>query len=166
MTSQDGLFTSLKLVQLDHLVQNVAELAYDGLQQLTTRLPAEPDAERRRLLLENLHATRQRLQRLDVLLQWCNKAPAVAESCGVLQVAAAHSAAFRDAADQLAFLYAELEDLKAPPYDVPSAALVLQTGEKCSLPCFDSSTRWKGGSNVLVDCCQEIGWKEGQSRIL
>jgi len=89
---------------------------------------------RKRALLLHLAATRQRLQRLDVLLQWCHKATAVAECKRVLEVAAQHSDALRHSADQLAYLHGEILDMAAPPYDVPTALHVLQTGGRRQLP--------------------------------
>lgn len=38
--------TSLRLVQLDHLIQSATEEAYTQLQQLLTELPAQTDAEK------------------------------------------------------------------------------------------------------------------------
>lgn len=46
----------------------------------------------------------------------------------IVQDAANHGSALRDTADQLAFLYGELEDFKAPLYDVPTALQLLETG--------------------------------------
>lgn len=46
----------------------------------------------------------------------------------LLEVAANHGSALRDAADQLAYLWGELEDAKAPAYDVATALHVLETG--------------------------------------
>jgi hypothetical protein len=71
---------------------------------------------------------RQRLQRLDVVVQWSHKARAVAECQRVLEVADSHATAFRDTADQLAYLHGELEALKSPAYDLATAVHVLQTG--------------------------------------
>lgn len=56
------------------------------------------------------------------------QARAVVECGRVLDVAARHAGACREAADQLAFLHAELEALRAPAWDVPTAADVLLTG--------------------------------------
>ena len=46
----------------------------------------------------------------------------------LLEVASNHGAALRDAADQLHYLWGELEEAKAPAYDVPTAVHVLETG--------------------------------------
>ncbi len=56
------------------------------------------------------------------------QARAVVECGRVLDVAARHAGAMREAADQLAFLHGELEALRAPAWDVPTAADVLLTG--------------------------------------
>ncbi|KAK9826373.1 hypothetical protein WJX81_004551 [Elliptochloris bilobata] len=108
--------------------------AYGGLRQLSERLPGEPDGERKRALLAHLHSTKQRLLRLLVVAQWANKARAVVECGRVLDVAARHAGACREAADQLAFLHGELEALRAPAWDVPTAADVLLTGGYQLLP--------------------------------
>jgi len=56
------------------------------------------------------------------------QARAVVECGRVLDVAARHAGAMREAADQLAFLHGELEALRAPAWNVPTAADVLLTG--------------------------------------
>ena len=60
----------------------------------------------------------------------------------------------RDAADQLAYLYGELEDVKAPLYDVPTAVQVLETGV----------WQWRGGRPRYAACrrrnterCEALG---------
>lgn len=63
---------------------------------------------RKRDLLAYLHATRQRLLRLQVLAQWGNMAPAAAAVSRVLDGAAHQAAAARDAADQLAVAHAHI----------------------------------------------------------
>lgn len=84
--------------------------------------------------MHHLHATRQRLQRLHILLQWCHKAPAVAESRRVLEAAAQHRLAIKDASAQLAYLKQELDFSAVPAYDVMTAMHVLQTGTYDLLP--------------------------------
>jgi hypothetical protein len=91
-------------------------------------------SSRKRALLQHLNATKQRLHRLQVLLQWCHKASAVAECKRVLEVASSHANAFREAADQLVYLHGELIHSKAPAYDVPTAVHVLSTGGYTALP--------------------------------
>ena len=56
------------------------------------------------------------------------QARVVAEVGRLLDVAARQAGACREAADQLAFLHAELEDARTPAYDVHTALHVLQTG--------------------------------------
>ena len=68
---------------------------------------------RKRLLLRHLHATRQRLLRLHVVTAWSSKANAMANVARVLDVCGRHTDALRDAADQLAYLHAELGGLQA-----------------------------------------------------
>ena len=151
-------FTSLRLVNLDHIVENLAEEAYKDLQRTLNGLKTESSDEdksvalhcitlhccfltyrpppfssflyscRKRTLLHHLNATKQRLLRLNILIQWCHKSPAVAECKRVLEVSSTHVAAFRDAADQLAYLHGELLHTKAPAYDVPTAMHVLGHG--------------------------------------
>lgn len=89
---------------------------------------------RKRSLLRHLNATKQRLHRLQILLQWCHKASAVAECKRVLEVSSTHANAFRDAADQLVYLHGELIHSKAPVYDVPTAIHVLSSGGYAALP--------------------------------
>jgi hypothetical protein len=67
-------------------------------------------------------------------VRWCNKAPAVGGCKQLLDVAARHADALRDAADQLAYVRGELGDGAAPPYDVPTALHVLQRGGHHQLP--------------------------------
>ena len=52
----------------------------------------------------------------------------------MLEVTASHNEAFRDSADQLAFLHGELLASKAPWYDIPSAMHILQQGGYLLLP--------------------------------
>lgn len=75
-----------------------------------------------------LHATRQRLLRLLVLVQWAHKARAVSEISRVLAATTMHTTALRDAADNLAYLHAELEGTAAAHRDVATAMHVLSTG--------------------------------------
>ena len=56
----------------------------------------------------------------------------MAEVGRLLDVAARQAGACREAADQLAFLHAELEDARAPAYDVHTALHVLQTGTEAT----------------------------------
>lgn len=155
----DTHLSSLRLVQLDQLLQTTVEQAYSQVQQLAAELPSLQDGERyecsaysspctlepcfiilfyhkikrpsftnrKRALLSHLHATRQRLQRLHILVQWCHKAPAVAECKRVLEVAAQHALAIKDTAGQLTYLKGELDYSAVPPYDVMTALHVLQT---------------------------------------
>ncbi len=103
---------------------------------LTARpaLPFSFSFHRKRALLQHLNATKQRLHRLQILLQWCHKASAVAECKRVLEVSSTHANAFRDAADQLVYLHGELVHSKAPAYDVPTAIHVLSSGGYAALP--------------------------------
>ncbi len=80
-------------------------------------------------LVAYLHATRQRLLRLLVLVQWAHKARAVSEVSRVLGTAANHANALRDAADNLAYLHSELEATAVAHHDVATAMHVLQSGE-------------------------------------
>ncbi|GAB4814308.1 hypothetical protein N2152v2_001354 [Parachlorella kessleri] len=131
---QAGLLTALHLVELPVVVDNVVEQAHAGLQQLSSSLPSLSDEERKRALLRYLHGSRQQLQRLHVAVAWSNKAKAVAEVKRLLEVASSHTSALRDAADQVAYLWGELEDGKAPLYDVPTAVQVLESGAYKLLP--------------------------------
>lgn len=62
----------------------------------------------------------------------------VAEVARIFDVAARQGSACSDAADQLAYLHAELQDSRAPPYDVATALEIQQTGAQlasCKEPC-------------------------------
>jgi hypothetical protein len=140
---------------------------------------------RKRSLLRHLHATRQRLLRLHVVTAWSSKANAMANVARVLDVCGRHTDALRDAADQLAYLHAELGSLQARigamPWLVPcaSSAVASASGAHIAalslspLPCF---TRWPeaGGlaaiymktcGSSLTDViqppmlCSEPGWR-------
>ncbi|KAL3156281.1 hypothetical protein ABBQ32_012554 [Trebouxia sp. C0010 RCD-2024] len=119
---------ALQLVQLGQLVDNVAESAYKGLQNLGQTLPRLPDEDRKRALLLHLHGTRQRLLRLHVLIEWSNKAAATKEVGKVLAKARNHADSIRQAADQLFFLNQELQASSVPVHDVHTARQVLETG--------------------------------------
>ena len=75
------------------------------------------------------------------------QARVVAEVGRALDVAARQADACREAADQLAFLHGELEDGRAPAYDVHSALEVLQTGARprcpvlCPVPIVDKQSQ-------------------------
>lgn len=49
----------------------------------------------------------------------------------ILDTAKGHADALRVAADHLAYLHEELEDMRAPAYDIPTAIQILQTGRLC-----------------------------------
>ena len=85
-------------------------------------------------MLQQLHAARQRLQRLGVVVGWSAKARAVAECRRVLEAVAAHQGALQDAADQLAYLHGELSWTNPPAYDVATAAHVTAQGTYDLLP--------------------------------
>lgn len=78
--------------------------------------------------MSQLHASRQQLQRLGVVVAWSAKARAVAECRRVMQAAAVHAAALQDAADQLAYLHSELTATAAPAYDIATAVQVTEQG--------------------------------------
>ncbi|KAK9792764.1 hypothetical protein WJX73_010263 [Symbiochloris irregularis] len=90
--------------------------------------------DRKRGLLLHLHKTRQRLLRLHVLVSWYHRAKVLREAGRVLDITHGHAEAMRMAADHLAFLHNELEDTRAPAYDVPTALEILQTGAYDLLP--------------------------------
>lgn len=125
-------------VQLDHLVQNVAEAAYEDLKILIATLSSQSSdsdvvQDPARALLMHLHATRQRLVKLHILLQWCHKAPAMAECKRIIEVCASHIAALKDTASQLGSLSREFSGpgfVVAPSYDVPTAMHVLNKGSR------------------------------------
>ena len=50
------------------------------------------------------------------------------EAGRIMDITKAHADAMRVAADHLAYLHNELEDMRAPAYDVATALEVLQTG--------------------------------------
>jgi hypothetical protein len=61
-----------------------------------------------------------------------------------LDVAAAHGASYRESADQLAFLHAELEGLRGPAHDVDTALDVLGTGVQTHLQTQPGRGMWLG----------------------
>lgn len=127
--------TGLHLVELPNVLQNVVEEAYSGIQSVVCNLPDLSADEGWRLLLQHLHSVRQRLQRLDILVQWCHKARAVSECGSVLAAAAAHIAALRAAADELAFsCHGLIEDLTVPCFDIYTSLSVLGSGTYKMLP--------------------------------
>ncbi|KAH7617263.1 putative mediator of RNA polymerase II transcription subunit 14 [Nannochloris sp. 'desiccata'] len=149
-------FTSLRLVQLDHLIENATEEAYKDLQNIASSLLNQSDDAKKRSLLQHLNATKQRLHRLQILLQWCHKASAVAECKRVLEVSSTHASAFREAADQLVYIHGELIHSKAPVYDVFTAIHVLSSGGYAALPTIIESelkvvAPGKGKTNTITN---------------
>ncbi|KAL6771468.1 hypothetical protein ACKKBG_A26500 [Auxenochlorella protothecoides x Auxenochlorella symbiontica] len=126
--------TSLSLVELRALLLEAVRQAHDGLHAVAGALPGLEDSERKRALTSQLHASRQQLQRLGVVVAWSAKARAVAECRRVMQAAAVHAAALQDAADQLAYLHSELTATAAPAYDIATAVQVTEQGSYNLLP--------------------------------
>ncbi|KFM25071.1 Putative mediator of RNA polymerase II transcription subunit 14 [Auxenochlorella protothecoides] len=126
--------TSLSLVELRALLLEAVRQAHDGLHAVAGALPGLEDSERKRALMSQLHASRQQLQRLGVVVAWSAKARAVAECRRVMQAAAVHAAALQDAADQLAYLHSELTATAAPAYDIATAVQVTEQGSYNLLP--------------------------------
>jgi hypothetical protein len=134
-----------RLVPLDHLVQNVAEAAYDDLKALLATLSSQTSdsdgavgtqvQDPAGAVLVHLHATRQRLVRLHILLQWCHKARAMAECKRVVEVCTFHLAALKDTANQLSGLTKELSYgfTTVPAYDVATAMLVLNSSSRYNI---------------------------------
>lgn len=92
-------------------------------------------SRRKQALLKHLHSSRQRLQRLDVLAQWCHKAKAVAYCANVLSVSSSHTAALKSAADDLAFnCHGLITDIAAPRFDVSTAMHIFGSGIYTPLP--------------------------------
>lgn len=57
------------------------------------------------------------------------QAKVVGEAGKILDIAKGHADAMRVAADHIAYLHNELEDTRAPAYDVATALEILQTGQ-------------------------------------
>ncbi|CAD7695460.1 unnamed protein product [Ostreobium quekettii] len=121
-------------IKLNELAERLVHGAYSGLQDVLQRLPSMPEADRPIELLQYLHQTRQQLLRLRMATQWANKAKAVNTCARAWGVAGQHSDSFRAAADSLAYLHEELQEIAIPAYDVHTAWETLTTGSYSLLP--------------------------------
>jgi len=74
--------------------------------------------EKNKAILKSLHETKQKLFRLDVLLQWSHKAAASLQCKKVLDVCRQDGEGLVNSADQLAYLHSELLHSRMPLFDV------------------------------------------------
>eukprot|EP00850_Spirogloea_muscicola_P023095 SM000328S12465 [mRNA] locus=s328:100149:110500:- [translate_table: standard] len=92
------------------------------------------DGARKLALLKFLFRARQRLLRLLVLVKWCAQLPLLGRCQQLLDTLANHDGSLTSAADSLWLLHLELQQARAPPYDVLTAIEVLGTGSFSRLP--------------------------------
>lgn len=86
-----------------------------------------------------LHEAKQKLMRLDILLQWSHKAKAAVQCKRVLDSCQQDGDAMVATADQLAYLHSELLHTRAPIFEVPLSFRILRDGDFQLLP----SRIWK-----------------------
>ena len=129
-------FSALSLVRLDQVVAHVVEQAYDDVVKAmamagtTTTEGREGELEEdglglglerkagRRLAVA-LMTARQKLSRLDILMQWASlKWEASVQCARMLAACAEEEQALVAAADQLAYLHSELLHTRTPLFDV------------------------------------------------
>lgn len=90
-------------------------------------------------MLQVLHEAKQKLMRLDILLQWSHKAKAAVQCKRVLDSCQQDGDAMVATADQLAYLHSELLHTRAPIFEVPLSFRILRDGDVQLLP----SRIWK-----------------------
>ncbi|KAJ1255868.1 hypothetical protein BS78_K146700 [Paspalum vaginatum] len=137
-------------VELGAVVRRAAEESYLALRDLVEKSQAEAegkgisvganggwqrsDTEKKIDLLKFITRTRQRMLRLHVLAKWCQQVPLVHYCQQLGSTLSSHETCFTQTADSLFFMHHELQDARAPMFDVPSAIEVMLTGGYQRLP--------------------------------
>jgi mediator of RNA polymerase II transcription subunit 14 len=121
-------------VSLQLLGVQAAEDGYRQLAALAEGLPGRPEDERRRELMRALHALRQRLLRLLVLVRWSPRAESTLQFYKVREALANRDATFHDVATRLVAVHhtAAME----PVYDARTALRVLACERLCNAECL------------------------------
>ncbi|WVZ64079.1 hypothetical protein U9M48_013648 [Paspalum notatum var. saurae] len=137
-------------VELGAVVRRAAEESYLALRDLVEKSQAEAegkgisaganggwqrsDTEKKIDLLKFITRTRQRMLRLHVLAKWCQQVPLVHYCQQLGSTLSSHETCFTQTADSLFFMHHELQEARAPMFDVPSAIEVMLTGGYQRLP--------------------------------
>jgi hypothetical protein len=123
-------------VPLRAVAVHAAEASYRQLAALVDTLPGRPEEERRRELMLMLHALRQRLLRLLVLVRWSPRAETALQFGRVREALASRDATFHDVANRLVAVHHTTA--MEPVYDARAALRVLAAGRlrnaECLLP--------------------------------
>ncbi|CAA6653682.1 unnamed protein product [Spirodela intermedia] len=126
-----------KTVEFSEVVRRATDDSFLALRELVERSKVaeeQSDSQKKIDLLKYIFKTRQRMLRLHVLAKWCQQVPLVHCCQQLAEILSSHDTCFTQAADSLFFTHEELQQARAPVYDVPSAVEVLLTGSYRRLP--------------------------------
>eukprot|EP00854_Cymbomonas_tetramitiformis_P003313 gene3313-4170_t len=128
-------------VPLGWLVERLVESTYARLKAIMEELPNCPDAAKKKLLLTYLFNLKQRLLRLQVAVRWAVQVEAVSAADKVLHTLDLNDLSLSGSADDLVRVHQQLEEAKAPLYDVATSLDVLFNQGHSRLPAAISELR-------------------------
>eukprot|EP01117_Protostelium_nocturnum_P015642 TRINITY_DN6081_c0_g1_i1.p1 TRINITY_DN6081_c0_g1~~TRINITY_DN6081_c0_g1_i1.p1 ORF type:complete len:600 (+),score=109.97 TRINITY_DN6081_c0_g1_i1:122-1921(+) len=145
-----------QVVKMSHLIDQIVQQTYLQLQKLGELLQHKEDPERKGRLIKFLSESRTRTIKLIVAVKWAlnnngnednnhsnhfskgnhesNGNFIIKRSWEILELIEKQDSYFKETADALYYVHENLQNAKAPIYDVPTSIDVLTTGSYQRLP--------------------------------